>query len=227
MALLDALVRSEVHSQSSVAKIAHLKRQIKRSQVEVLEESKYLKSILQRHRELLIDDKQTMNELIYLREENLSKNNKQSFRAFKRDFLLQIRQNPQQSLTIKSHTLPEEVRLKPLKVKIRVNKSVATYTPPPDSPVASEEPVYCFCRKGDSGRMIACDNPKCKIEWFHYKCMGLRLSEKTPSKWYCPDCRPLFTNNNKAKVQLKPEHKVVKPSMSSIPIVKRNLRTRS
>ncbi len=34
--------------------------------------------------------------------------------------------------------------------------------------------------------MIGCDNPKCKLEWFHMVCVG--LSKKPTGKWYCPDC---------------------------------------
>ena len=33
---------------------------------------------------------------------------------------------------------------------------------------------YCFCGKGFEGQMIACDEPSCAIEWFHYPCVGLR-----------------------------------------------------
>ena len=33
-----------------------------------------------------------------------------------------------------------------------------------------EEPTYCFCNGPDNGKMIACDNPTCPMEWFHVKC---------------------------------------------------------
>ena len=54
----------------------------------------------------------------------------------------------------------------------------------------SDDTVYCLCRKGESGRMIACDNASCSVEWFHYKCVG--ISRKPKGQWYCPSC-----NNNK------------------------------
>lgn len=55
-----------------------------------------------------------------------------------------------------------------------------------DMPVDPNEPIYCFCRTVSHGEMIACDNPECAIEWFHYPCVGLT---KTPrGKWYCPQC---------------------------------------
>ncbi|GMG36823.1 unnamed protein product [[Candida] boidinii] len=49
-----------------------------------------------------------------------------------------------------------------------------------------EEERYCYCRGSSVGKMIACDNPECKIEWFHYKCVGLKEDPK--GHWFCPDC---------------------------------------
>ena len=47
---------------------------------------------------------------------------------------------------------------------------------------------YCWCGGEDIGRMVACDNPTCKLEWFHYKCVGLKRKPK--GEWYCSDiCR--------------------------------------
>ena len=37
--------------------------------------------------------------------------------------------------------------------------------------------------------MIACDNARCAIEWFHLECVGLTASPK--GKWFCPDCQAL------------------------------------
>ena len=56
-----------------------------------------------------------------------------------------------------------------------------------DMPVDPNEPRYCICQKWSFGQMIACDNPNCKIEWFHYSCVGLTSAPK--GNWYCPDCR--------------------------------------
>ncbi|KAG6783143.1 hypothetical protein POTOM_012581 [Populus tomentosa] len=58
-----------------------------------------------------------------------------------------------------------------------------------DLPVDPNEPTYCFCNQVSYGDMIACDNPDCKIEWFHFGCVGLK--EKVKGKWYCSDCAPL------------------------------------
>ncbi|KAK1290927.1 PHD finger protein ING1 [Acorus calamus] len=55
-----------------------------------------------------------------------------------------------------------------------------------DLPVDPNEPTYCFCNQVSFGEMVACDHPNCKIEWFHYGCVGLK--EQPKGKWYCPDC---------------------------------------
>ena len=47
--------------------------------------------------------------------------------------------------------------------------------------------VYCTCRKEESGKMIACDNATCSIEWFHLKCVGIKRVPK--GSWFCPNCR--------------------------------------
>lgn len=55
-----------------------------------------------------------------------------------------------------------------------------------DLPVDPNEPTYCFCNQVSYGEMVACDNPDCKIEWFHFGCVGLR--EQPKGKWYCSNC---------------------------------------
>ena len=50
-----------------------------------------------------------------------------------------------------------------------------------------ENQVICACRKPESGKMIGCDNPKCSIAWFHYKCVGIKRAPR--GKWYCPNCK--------------------------------------
>ena len=51
----------------------------------------------------------------------------------------------------------------------------------------TQQVVYCYCRKGDVPPMVACDNPKCVIEWLHFRCVGLTSSPD--GDWFCPDCR--------------------------------------
>lgn len=49
-----------------------------------------------------------------------------------------------------------------------------------------EDEVYCVCQRPSFGNMVACDNPGCQFEWFHYSCVGLK--EPPTGTWYCPDC---------------------------------------
>ena len=51
---------------------------------------------------------------------------------------------------------------------------------------AIDERRYCFCNEMSYGDMIACDNPACRREWFHYPCVGIITPPK--GKWYCSDC---------------------------------------
>jgi len=37
---------------------------------------------------------------------------------------------------------------------------------------SNEEAKYC--QEGQHGKMICCDDPECKIFWFHYKCVGIK-----------------------------------------------------
>ncbi|KAI6217461.1 Inhibitor of growth protein [Aphelenchoides fujianensis] len=56
-----------------------------------------------------------------------------------------------------------------------------------DMPIDPNEPTYCICRNVSFGQMVACENPMCPIEWFHFECMGLTSEPK--GKWFCPNCR--------------------------------------
>ncbi len=64
--------------------------------------------------------------------------------------------------------------------------------------------TYCYCkeheREGDE--MIGCDNSNCTIEWFHTRCLKIKIVPKV--KWYCPTCRklPEFKSKGKSKEKL-------------------------
>ncbi|KHJ44452.1 PHD-finger [Trichuris suis] len=62
-----------------------------------------------------------------------------------------------------------------------------------------DEPVYCICRQVSYGYMVCCDNEKCEIEWFHFRCV--RLTTKPKGKWYCPACRDGRANRCRFKVE--------------------------
>eukprot|EP01104_Vermistella_antarctica_P020621 TRINITY_DN88_c0_g3_i1.p1 TRINITY_DN88_c0_g3~~TRINITY_DN88_c0_g3_i1.p1 ORF type:complete len:292 (+),score=76.83 TRINITY_DN88_c0_g3_i1:152-1027(+) len=57
-----------------------------------------------------------------------------------------------------------------------------------DMPIDPNEPTYCVCRRVSYGEMVECSNESCKIEWFHFECVGLAQAPK--GKWYCMICRP-------------------------------------
>lgn len=54
--------------------------------------------------------------------------------------------------------------------------------------VDGEEPLYCYCRRVSYGDMIACDSDDCRIEWFHYACVGIDPAHPPRGKWYCNEC---------------------------------------
>ena len=56
-----------------------------------------------------------------------------------------------------------------------------------DNSLENDRKIYCFCRKPSFGNMIACDNLKCKFEWFQYSCINITRAVK--GKWYCKDCK--------------------------------------
>lgn len=58
--------------------------------------------------------------------------------------------------------------------------------------------VYCYCQGPEEGEMVGCDNPNCKYQWFHIRC--LKLDSLPMCKyWYCPDCRKLPNFKRKGK----------------------------
>ena len=46
---------------------------------------------------------------------------------------------------------------------------------------------YCLCKQEKYGQMIACDNNKCKNQWFHFDCVGLTDAPK--GQWFCENCK--------------------------------------
>lgn len=62
-----------------------------------------------------------------------------------------------------------------------------------------EDEIYCICRQVSFGNMIGCDNEDCKIEWFHYDCVGLTEPPDPKSLWFCPDCRKAREANKETK----------------------------
>lgn len=46
--------------------------------------------------------------------------------------------------------------------------------------------IFCYCRRGEFQDMVLCDNPSCKIGWFHFSCINMK--EEPKGTWFCPDC---------------------------------------
>ena len=70
---------------------------------------------------------------------------------------------------------------------------VGTSSQPPNS--CSQANEWCYCKQGEEGQMIACDNKDCSIVWFHTACLGITNIPK--GKWYCPDCRKIVKRGGK------------------------------
>lgn len=45
---------------------------------------------------------------------------------------------------------------------------------------------YCICGGPFNGKMLACDNNFCNVEWFHYDCV--KLISEADEAWFCPEC---------------------------------------
>jgi hypothetical protein len=65
---------------------------------------------------------------------------------------------------------------------------------------AIDERRYCFCNEMSYGDMIACDNPTCRREWFHYPCVGIVTPPK--GKWFCLECTQLQQQQSQSQSQI-------------------------
>ncbi|XP_076646319.1 misexpression suppressor of ras 4 [Halictus rubicundus] len=74
--------------------------------------------------------------------------------------------------------------------EVEASQQIQTHLPENNPPIP-ERPVnlycYCQCPYDEVSEMIACDGEDCRIEWFHFECVGIMVPPK--GKWYCPDCR--------------------------------------
>ncbi|TRY61774.1 hypothetical protein TCAL_12268 [Tigriopus californicus] len=59
---------------------------------------------------------------------------------------------------------------------------------PPDSYASIDDKLYCVCQSphDDVSEMIGCDAPDCRLEWFHFECVGILVPPE--GQWYCPEC---------------------------------------
>lgn len=58
------------------------------------------------------------------------------------------------------------------------------------TPQNAEVDYFCHCCKGESGKMIQCDNIYCEIGWYHYHCLNIPddFEPMDDEEWFCPDC---------------------------------------
>ncbi len=60
----------------------------------------------------------------------------------------------------------------------------------------------CPCSDNEDN-MIACENPKCDVEWYHISCVGLDELGNTDFEnleWYCPACEGMCESCNDSTV---------------------------
>ena len=50
-------------------------------------------------------------------------------------------------------------------------------------------PQYCVCGLPATSEMITCDAETCKIEWFHFLCVGFTADTIPSEQWVCEFCR--------------------------------------
>lgn len=89
----------------------------------------------------------------------------------------------------KSSALKDPIMKRPRKTrKRRQFKKKSETDPESDEPESDNqknvdeiEPVYCICRQVSFGQMIECEYESCSLEWFHFKCVGLKQVPK--GKW--------------------------------------------
>lgn len=72
------------------------------------------------------------------------------------------------------------------------------------------EGLHCICRGPSQGDMIACDNPACPVQWYHYECVGLRTAPK--GRWFCPACAK---TKNQSKTSQNKKNKTASASASA------------
>lgn len=193
--LLKEIKQSEIPKDTylqRVSKINSIANELKNIRQESLEEAKSISStikitklnLLNQYSQLQQDKKTHEQELI-----NNGKNTKRVERTNKRTSTKSNKPIIKLKLNLAKKDKPSTI----LKIKKpgrgRPPKKLAANIQPvvTAAVVDPDDEIYCLCRSGSYGEMIACDNPKCKYEWFHYSCVGLTRAPR--GKWNCPLCK--------------------------------------
>lgn len=99
------------------------------------------------------------------------------------------------AMALKRESHVKKEAMEPLELPVEHN-----HRPLLDQPrIYSDEPLYCTCNAPATGRMVACENTRCKRgEWFHFKCVG--LTREPPDAWFCsPECQTASESRKAAK----------------------------
>jgi len=86
----------------------------------------------------------------------------------------------------------KDVRIEAVSVPIapKAQKKLASSGPAE----AQEQKKYCLPSCTGEGKyeeeMVGCDNDSCRLEWFHFSCVGLKRKPK--GSWYCDECQRIY-----------------------------------
>lgn len=196
---LDILLKQIKQNESSkeiylqrVSKINSIANELKRIRQESFEEAKSISStikitklnLLNQYSQLQQDKKTHQQELA-----NNGKNAKHVERTNKRTSTKNNKPVIKLKLSLTKKDKPSTVLKFKKPGRGRPPKKLVTNVEPivTAASIDSDDEIYCLCRSGSYGEMVACDNPKCKYEWFHYSCVGLTRAPR--GKWNCPLCK--------------------------------------
>lgn len=175
---LQTLELSSNETTSLVRNINSIRDKLNTIRLESLAEAKSISSSIQlatlklgnQHNQLKYDEKNYLNEIQL--QNNFKRQNKRTSSLSKTITL---------KINLKNPKLTPMIKVNPkLKIKKPIKKNIIKI---------KKEPTYCYCNKESFGDMIACDNPKCVKEWFHYDCVGLKKPPR--GKWFCDNCKPI------------------------------------
>jgi len=88
-----------------------------------------------------------------------------------------------------------------------VSETVTSVTTTSSQDVCDEDSdedgtLWCYCQQNIQEELVGCDNPTCRVKWFHLSCLQITSSQLPKGKWYCPDChkeRYQYKGKGKAK----------------------------
>ncbi|KAG7691934.1 hypothetical protein KL930_002846 [Ogataea haglerorum] len=218
---LDSLLRDQrpgkITKVETLRDIANLRGLLLRNSRELVAEAEQLSQILAHHQRLSSNELHLMD---ILKDSRNQQNTRtwEEFTRFKRKFVATVQDDSDaddedplaqkreivlsagDSRVKKKIKEKKETREKVEKHENHTRISIKLGTESPVAPTPSPAPKtppqeqYCVCRGPSMGKMIACDNSSCPIEWFHYKCVGL-YADPGDKRWFCsPECEQKYKN---------------------------------